>query len=91
MRELMRWLDRLNDTQRPARLDRFLDRLGDANTRAVLEALQQDLEEGRRVADRRALSNNLVRARGRWLEQAGQIKANVLALPPLNGAPGKEV
>jgi hypothetical protein len=90
LRELMRWLDRINDAPRPARLDRFLERYGDEDTRQALEALQRDLEQSQRIADRRGLLNNLVRARGRWLERPGRKKAGILALPPLNGAPGQE-
>jgi hypothetical protein len=90
LRELMRWLDRINDSPGPARLDRFLERYGDADTRQALEALQRDLEQSRRIADRRGLLNNLDRARNRWLQRPGRKKAGVFTLPPLNGAPGQE-
>lgn len=91
MRELMRWLDRINDTGRPARLDQFLDSYGDPNTRAAFAALLQDLGTAGRITDRRALLNRLVRARGRWLKQTRRSKTGMLALPPLNGAHTKEV
>jgi hypothetical protein len=90
LRELMRWLDRVNDTGRPARLDRFLERYGDPDTRQALGALQRDLEQSQRIADRRGLLNYLVQARRRWLAQHDRRKAGILTLPPLNGAPGQE-
>lgn len=91
MRELMRWLDWINDNQRPARLDRFLDRYGDADTRAALEALQKNLDIAQSVGDRRELSNALVQVRKRWREQTGQRKPGRVMLAPLNGASTREI
>ena len=90
MRELMRWLDRINDASRPARLDRFLERYGDADTRALLRALQQELDGSGRIADGGALAKSLAQARERWLQQVAQNHTGPLALPPLNGTSTRE-
>jgi hypothetical protein len=90
LRELMRWLDRINASARPARIDVFLDRYGDAQTRAALDTLQRQVDDGGRITDRAALASHLKRARERWLRQSGEHQDNHFALPPLNGAPTGE-
>ena len=87
MRELMRWLDRISETHRPARLDQFADAYGDAQLRTLLGALQRELAESTPVTDRRALSRHLGEARRRWLQRAGRDKAEGRPLPPLNATP----
>jgi hypothetical protein len=91
MRELMRWLDRVNDTQRPARLDRFLERYGDADTRNIFAALQHDLYRGATVADRHKLLESLGRIRRLWQEENRRCKVGRLTLPPLNGPHSEEI
>lgn len=85
MRELMRWLDRIEGGSRPARLDRFLERYGDPASRAALEALQKDLDGARPIGDRRELSHGLERLRKRWLDVSAEAGREGAVLPPLNG------
>ena len=77
LRDTMRWLDRINDDSRPARLDQFLQQYGDARVReAALERNKSDIP---------ALIRGLAAARKRW-QQAQRRTARVSGLlPGLNG------
>jgi hypothetical protein len=69
LRDTMRWLDRINDDSRPARLDQFLQKYGEART-------QENISE---------LISALAAARKRWLRaqrRTGQVAG---LLPGFNG------
>jgi hypothetical protein len=51
LRDLMRWLDRISESDRPAQLDVFLHRYGDERTREIVGYGLRDLELDRRISD----------------------------------------
>ncbi len=87
-RHLMRWLDRIDETNEPARLDDFLERYCDEADRQVMTQLQASLIDGNRLADRRAMLRVLKQARRRWQRRNAVPAGGKSLLPPLN--PGAE-
>lgn len=86
LRDLMRWIDRINQGERPARLDVFLRRYGDDRTREIVDHGLRNLESDRRISDPSTLITGLSAARDRW---RGDRKSKKLAqnpLPALNPA-----
>jgi len=69
LRDTMRWLDRINDDSRPARLDQFLQKYGEART-------QENVSE---------LINVLAVARKRWQRAQRRTGRVTGLLPGLNG------
>ena len=55
-REIMRWLDRVNDDNRPARLDLFLREYGDARVQQAAAHLLHSFASGGKIADAPVLS-----------------------------------
>ena len=86
LRDTMRWLDRINDGPRPARLDEFMRQYGDTGAQAAAFDLTHSLAADRDTTDITALINGLKAARKRWLKaQRGRGHVSG-ALPGLNGA-----
>jgi hypothetical protein len=77
---LMRWLDRINEADRPMRLDTFLATYGNGEDAGSLHAGLLDASSN---LDRRGLLASLNQARARWL-QASQRQRLGSGLPPLN-------
>ncbi len=84
LRDTMRWLDRINDGPRPARLDEFMRQYGDAGGQTVANDLAQSLSVDREGLDFAALRKDLKAARKNW-QQAQRGRNPVIgALPGLN-------
>jgi len=85
LRELMRWLDRVNETGRPAQLQDFLCRYAGADARATVNQLLLSVATDGRLADTAPLLDVVMKARKRWHETC-QRKLNApFELPELNG------
>jgi len=76
-RETMRWLDRINDNSRPARLDLFLRKFGDARSQeSILDQSNAGIK---------AFLGNLAAARNRWRRAQRGVEHSRDLLPNLNG------
>ena len=84
LRDVMRWLDRINDKDRPAQLEHFLRRYADVQTQQSASEALRDIESGGHLLNKSALIDGLSSARNRWLEQRGKRKAPAQLLPKLN-------
>ncbi len=85
LRDTMRWLDRINDDSRPARLDQFVQQYGDARVDEAASDLTHRLAPKRDKADIATLISGLTAARKRW-QQAQRGRRRVTGiLPALNG------
>jgi hypothetical protein len=76
LRETMRWLDRINDKSKPARLDLFLQKYGDAQS-------QEDILDQSK-AGTRAFLGSLTAARNRWRRAQRGVEHSRDLLPNLN-------
>ena len=83
-RHLMHWLDRLDYTERAARLDDFFERYGDESGRRVMAQLQASLNDNGRLTNRKEILTVLGMARRRWLQRNSSAGARGTGLPPLN-------
>lgn len=84
LRETMRWLDRINDDHRPARLDLFLRLYGDTQAREAATRVTRSLLSGGALSSVSALGRGLAAARTRW-RQAQRGKRHASAqLPEMN-------
>jgi len=84
LRDLMRWLDRVNDADRPAQFQDFLRRHADTDMQAAMGQFLRSIAKGDRLADPSPMVDGLSAARDRWRE-AGQPKRNApFVLPELN-------
>jgi hypothetical protein len=85
LRDTMRWLDRINPTSKPARLDEFVRDYGDSQTEQAASCFMKDLENSEDRSTVRQLAKGLKASRERWLRslKAGQESGN--HLPNLNG------
>jgi hypothetical protein len=85
LRDIMRWLDRINDKSHPARLDRFIQQYGDVRSQEAAIHLTDSRVSDRNQSDIAALINALAAARKRWKkEQRGKGRVTGF-LPDLNG------
>ncbi len=85
LRDTMRWLDRINDDSRPARLDQFMQQYSYAKAQEAALLLTHGLASDRDKSDIAALISGLTAARKRWQQtQRGGRRANGV-LPALNG------
>lgn len=85
LRCTMRWLDRINTSSDPARLDQFLLKYGDEQTRKTASELSDTLGSLTDKSHVTLLANGLKRARTRWLRALKQQKRAEAVLPALNG------
>jgi hypothetical protein len=81
----MRWLDRINISFEPARLDQFLLKYGDEQTRKAASELSGTLGSPTDKSHVTLLANGLKHARTRWLRAQKQQKRAAAVLPALNG------
>ncbi len=85
LRETIRWLDRINEHDRPARLDLFLRQYGDLRAREAASRVTRGLATDREISIVSAFGNGLAAARTRWRQaQRGKRHASAL-LPKMNG------
>ena len=85
LRCIMRWLDRINTSSDPARLDQFLLKYGDEQTRKAASELSSALGAPTDKSHATLLANGLKRARTRWLRAQKQQEQAEAVLPALNG------
>jgi hypothetical protein len=81
---LLRWLDRLEDGERPARLDRFMERHGDERGREGLVRLEAAMASGDSGFDRGQLAADWKRARRGWKKARRERSRAERVLPELN-------
>ncbi len=86
LRCTMRWLDRINTSSEPARLDQFLLKYGDEQTRKAASELSSALGSPTDKSHATLLTNGLKHARTRWLRAQKQRKQVEAVLPALNGS-----
>jgi hypothetical protein len=85
LRETMRWLDRINPTSLPARLDDFVRRYGKLQTQEAASHVMKDLENGQDDSAVRELAKGLKVARARWQRSLQSHRKTPSQLPTLNG------
>jgi hypothetical protein len=84
LRNIMRWLDRINDTREPAQLDVFITRYGDTRAKKVVDQLLHSVAVNDQLADPAQLLEVLSTARRNWRQARKQQQLDVNALPGLN-------
>lgn len=84
LRNIMRWLDRINDARYPAQLDVFISRYGDTRTRKVVDQLLHGVAVNEQLADPAQLLDVLSTARRNWRQARKQRQFGVKVLPTLN-------
>jgi len=85
LRDTMRWLDRVNATDRPAQLQDFLCRYAGADARATVDQLLLSVAAGGRLSDTAPLLDVVMKARERWYETCQRKPNAPFELPELNG------
>ena len=81
LRDTMRWLDRINDTSHPARLDCFFQQYGDVRSQEASIHLTNGRGSDRNQSDIAAFINGLAAARKRWQKEQ-RAKGRVTGLLP---------
>jgi hypothetical protein len=85
LRHTMRWLDRINPTSSPARLDDFVRRYGNLQTREAASHVMRDLANGQDESTVRELAKGLKTARASWQRSLRAHRKSSNRLPYLNG------
>ena len=84
LRNIMRWLDRINDVRDPAQLDVFISRYGDYRSKEVVDQLLHSVAVGEQLPDPEKLLNVLSSARRNWRQARKQRQFDASVLPGLN-------
>jgi len=84
LRNIMRWLDRINDTSDPAQLDVFISRYGDTRAKKAVDQLLHSVAVSEQLADPAQLLDVLSTARRNWRQTRKQRLSSFKALPRLN-------
>jgi len=84
LRNIMRWLDRINDARDPAQLDVFISRYGDSRSKEVVDQLLHSVAVGEQLPDPEKLLNVLSSARRNWRQARKQRQFDASVLPGLN-------
>ena len=84
LREIMRWLDRINDARDPAQLGIFISRYGDTRAKEVVDQLLHSATVGEQLSDPAKLLDVLSTARRNWRQARKQRQFDANALPGLN-------
>jgi len=84
LRNIMRWLDRINDVRDPAQLDIFISRYGDARSKEVVDQLLHSVAAGEQLSDPSKLLDVLSSARRNWRQARKQRQFDTNVLPGLN-------
>jgi len=85
LRCTMRWLDRINTSSDPARLEQFLLEYGDEQTLKAASKLSGTFSSPTNKSHVTLLTNGLKHARTRWLRVQKQQNRAEAVLPALNG------
>jgi hypothetical protein len=85
LRDIMRWLDRINEQQAPAQVQTFVDRYADRDGQVAMNRLLDAVATDRRLADPAPLIRVLTGMRMRWREARRPRPGAAFVLPGLNG------
>jgi hypothetical protein len=85
LRDIMRWLDRINDGQLPAQLQAFVRRYGDGDAQVEVDRLLDAVANDGRLADTASLITVLTAMRKTWREGGRLASDATSVLPDLNG------
>ena len=85
VRDIMRWLDRIDRAPAPAQLQTFVCRYGDGDAQVVVDRLLDAVASGGRLADPAPLVRVLTAMRMRWHEAGRSQSGAAFVLPDLNG------
>ncbi len=85
LRDVMRWLDRINEGLAPAQLQAFMTRYADDDGQVEIDRLLDAVATQGRLADPTRLIRVLMDMRMRWREARRSDSAGVFVLPDLNG------
>jgi hypothetical protein len=86
LRCTMRWLDHINTSSDPARLDQFLLKYGDEQSRQTAGEVLRSLGLNADASHAAQMASGLKRARTRWLRAQKQLQRAEEVLPALNGS-----
>ena len=84
LRNIMRWLDRINDASDPAQLDVFISRYGDTRAKKVVDQLLHSVAVNEQLADPAQLLDVLSTTRRNWRQARKQRLSSFKVLPGLN-------
>jgi hypothetical protein len=84
LRNIMRWLDRINDASDPAQLDVFISRYGDTRAKKVVDQLLHSVAVNEQLADPAQLLDVLSTTRRNWWQARKQRLLSFKVLPGLN-------
>ncbi|MEN8174682.1 MAG: hypothetical protein ABFS23_02890 [Pseudomonadota bacterium] len=84
LRNLMRWVDRINERDQPAQLEVFLHRYADPGLQEAVGRLLHNVERGQAVSGPLTLVNGLSTARVRWRDAVQPKQRPPFELPELN-------
>jgi hypothetical protein len=85
LRDIMRWLDLINERDSPAQLQEFIRHCGNEQDRAAAERLVHSATEGTSLTDAAQLADALKRMRTRCMGASRAEEAASRILPELNG------
>jgi hypothetical protein len=85
LRDIMRWLDRIHEGQRPVQLEAFVRRHADADARVAVNRLLDAVATDGRLADPATLIRVLTAMRTRWRKRGQRGSDAAFVLPDLNG------
>jgi len=84
LRNIMRWLDQINDASDPAQLDVFISRYGDTRAKKVVDQLLHSVAVNEQLADPAQLLDVLSTTRRNWRQARKQRLLSFKVLPGLN-------
>jgi hypothetical protein len=84
LRDVMRWVDRINPTAQPAQLRDFVRAFGDAGAEEAFDRLLRDTAAHGRVSDTEAVVSALKAGRREWMEAGRRKRIPSRVLPELN-------
>ena len=84
LRNIMRWLDRINDARDPARLDAFINRYSDTRSKEIVDQLLHGMAVDEQLSDPAKLLDVLSTARRNWQQARKQRQFDANVLPGLN-------
>jgi hypothetical protein len=84
LRNIMRWLDQINDARDPAQLDVFVSRYGDTRAKKAVDQLLHSVAVNEQLADPAQLLDVLSTTRRNWRQARKQRLLSFKVLPGLN-------
>lgn len=84
IRDIMHWLDRIDDSDRPAQLQGFVAQYGDEDAVVAVQQLVEAVDGGQPLRDTKPLVSALTGIRNRWLKATEPKVSSQVVLPELN-------